>query len=200
MTCCKSCEPYPSCCWPDDPHFSEGAVELRVPSSAALRAYWHADILDTNGVPPGTIIKTGDGFDVRFRVELKGELWKCITGCWCFNLGFTSIGRGQSFDLSELVNPSGLQLKNWKGCAYRCKDGDASKQDCFSVELTVRVPPNTIPADYCGSLYECGGRVAFYCCCDDQPQQTHDADSYLHDDQTPILIGFDALEEREFYR
>ena len=197
MSDCKPCcEPYSSCCWPDDKHFGEGAVELRVPSSAALGAVWHAAILDTNGVPPGSIIKSQDGFDVLFRVELSGELWQCITGCWCFDLGFTAIGEGTNFDLSRYLGRPKLELKDWKGCGNRCEHGPGCANR-FKVELQVHVPPNTIPAPHCGIVYECAARASFFCCCCEE--EGHGKDDYVHTGRTPILTGYDSLEEREFY-
>ena len=86
----------------------------------ALSAYWDADIVDQNGVPPGTIISVTDPFLVRFHVELRGELWHCIHGDWCFDLKFTSIGDGPNFDLSDKVPAAALDVKGWDGCQTRC--------------------------------------------------------------------------------
>src|SRR5512140_2535230 len=43
-------------CWPEDTDYLDGRSEIHVPSSGALRAFWDADVLDSNGIPPGTII------------------------------------------------------------------------------------------------------------------------------------------------
>jgi hypothetical protein len=163
--------PYPSKCWPDDKDYLDGASELRVPPSTALKAYWDADIRDTYGVNPGTIIAVTDPFVVRFRVELIGDLWHCIRGDWCFELGFTAIGDGPDFDLSDKLPAGVLHRKDWDGCESRC------------IEVCYTVPPGTIPAESCGTLYEVGARFSLHCC----------------KRERPILVGYEALEEREFY-
>jgi hypothetical protein len=108
-----------------------------------------------------TIIERKDPFEVRFRVELKGRLWYCICGHWCFDLGFTSIGKGEHFNLSDYLpepEKSKLRICDWKGCDTRC------------IEVCVRVPPNTIPVERCGTLYEVGAKFELRCCgdCDDE--------------------------------
>jgi hypothetical protein len=163
-------------CWPDDKDYLDGRKELRVPSSKLLKAHWDADIIDVEGVKPGTIIAVTDDFVVRFRVELVGELWLCLGGCWCFDLGFTAIGDGEDFNLSRKLPPNVLEIRDWRGCETRC------------IELCYRVPAETIPADYCGTLYEVGARFSLHCCCNGE-----------HKHERPILVGYEALEEREFY-
>jgi len=162
---------YPSRCWPGDGDFEKGAVELRLPPETSLKAYWHAELLDSYGVPPGTIISVADPFEVRFRVELIGDLWHCIHGDWCFDLGFTAIGDGTNFDLSDKLPPGALDLKDWEGCATLC------------IEVRYTVPAGTIPAEACGTLYEVGAKFSLHCC----------------KRERPILVGSQALEEREFY-
>jgi len=163
-------------CWPEDTDYLDGRTEIHVPSSGALRAFWDADVLDSNGIPPGTIISTADGFTVRFRVELVGDLWRCLAGCWCFELCLTAIGKGDNFNLSEKLPAGVLEVKDWRGCSTRC------------VELSYSVPAGTIPAENCGTLYEVGARFALHCCCDAS-----------HPHERPILVGYEALEEIEFY-
>ncbi len=164
-------EGFVSECWPDDRDYLNGVVELRLPAATALRAYWDADIVDQNGVPPGTIIAVTDPFLVRFRVELRGELWHCIHGDWCFDLKFTSIGEGPNFDLADKLPQGVFELNDWDGCQTRC------------IEVKYLVPAGTVPAEYCGSLYEVGATFALHCC----------------KRERPILVGYEALEEREFY-
>jgi hypothetical protein len=166
-------EGFISQCWPDDPDYLDGVVELSVPPSTALEAYWDADIVDQNGVDPGTIIKVTDPFLVRFRVELRGDLWHCIHGDWCFDLKFTTIGEGPNFDLSKKLDPGVLDKTGWNGCK--------AEDRCIEVKYTV--PAGTVPGDLCGSLYEVGATFALRCC----------------EDERPILVGFEAIEEREFY-
>lgn len=158
-------------CWPDDSDYLDGRTEVRVPPATHLEAYWDTDVLDTNGVPPATIIRSSDGFKVRFRVELLGELWLCLCGHWCFELKFTAIGDGRNFDLSDLLSRDKFEIRDWKGCATRC------------IELCVEVPGGTVPAERCGTLYEVGATFALFCC----------------DREYPILVGYEALEEIEFY-
>ncbi len=164
-------EGFVSECWPNDPDYLDGVVELRVPVSTALMAYWDADIVDQKGVPPATIISVTDPFLVRFRVELRGELWHCIHGDWCFDLKFSSIGSGPNFDLSALLPAGAFDKKGWDGCQTRC------------IEVAYTVPAGTVPGEHCGSLYEVGATFALRCC----------------DRDRPILVGYEALEEREFY-
>jgi hypothetical protein len=45
------------------------------------------------------------------------------------------------------------------------------------------VPKDTIPVEYCGTLYECGGKFQMYCC----------------DVPSPV-VGFEPLEERQFFK
>jgi hypothetical protein len=168
---CKKEPPYPSTCWPRDQDFLDGAVELRVPPSTALKARWDADLIDANGVKPNTIISIKDDFQVRVRVELTGELWNCICGNWCFDFGFTAIGAGTNFNLSDKLPAGALDVKDWEGCTTRC------------IKKVVTVPAGTIPADHCGTLYEVGARFAFFCC----------------EGIRPILVGYESKCEIEFY-
>jgi hypothetical protein len=140
---------YTSVCWPTDPDYLDGRTEIRLPSTALLQAYWDTDILDVNGVDPGDILDCSDAFVVRFRIELVGGAWSCMSGDWVFELGFTEIGgQGLGFDLSTKLPPDALRVPDWKGCQTLC------------IEKAVQVPANTIPA----GLYETGARFQLYCC------------------------------------
>jgi len=151
--------PATSKCWPNDPDYLDGKTEIEL-SAKHVRAYWDADILDLDDKNKhDTIIGRDDPFEVRFRVELVGRLWKCICGHWCFNVGFTPIGAGTGFDLSSvLADPSVLQIRDWKGCDRLC------------IELTVYVPGGRIPAEHCGTVYEVAAWFELRCCgyCDDK--------------------------------
>ena len=171
MCDCKKGLPHPSRCWPDDQDFLDGAVELAVPASTALKAYWDADLRDVNGVAPGTIISVQSDFQVRFRVELIGDLWHCICGDWCFDFGFTPIGAGTGFNLSSRLPAGTLDVSDWEGCKTLC------------VEKTVTVPAGTVQAEHCGTLYEVGARFALRCC----------------DRERPILVGYETKCQVEFY-
>jgi hypothetical protein len=149
------------------------ATDELIVNPANMKALWDADLLDTFGANPGTVIDTTRPFVVRFRVELQGNLWRCMTGNWIFDLGFTAIGTGGAFDLSAKLPAGVLNHPNWIGCASRC------------ILVEYQVPPNTVPASApAGTLYEVGAKFQFHCCA--QPSSL-------------ALAGFEALEERLFY-
>jgi hypothetical protein len=146
-------------CWPNDPDYLDGKTEIFLPSEKYLKAYWDADILDDDQNPQDTIIESKEAFKVRFRVELKGRLWKCICGHWCFDLGFSTIGDGPVpyFNLSDVLPANlkpELRLCDWQGCQTRC------------IEICITVPPGTIPVGDCGTLYEIGAKFELRCCGD----------------------------------
>lgn len=66
-----------------------------------------------------------------------------------------------------------------------CFPDDPDYLDGYSkvIELKIPVPPNTIPTEYCGTIYECGGKFQMYCC------------------EVPApVVGFEPLEERQFFK
>jgi hypothetical protein len=144
-------------CWPKDPDWLDGKTEIEL-STRHLRAHWDADIIDVDDKNKhDTIIERKDAFEVRFRVELEGRLWYCLCGHWCFDVGFTAIGKGEHFNLSDYLHEpekSQLRICDWKGCERRC------------IEVCIRVPGEIIPVDYCGTLYECGAKFELRCCGD----------------------------------
>ncbi len=82
--------------WLNDRDWLDGKTEIEL-SSRHLRAYWDADIIDVDDRNKhDTIIGRDDPFEVRFRVQLKGRLWRCICANWCFDVGFTAIGGGRT--------------------------------------------------------------------------------------------------------
>jgi hypothetical protein len=141
---------------PELPDWLDGATEVLLPSRRHLRAYWDADILDIDDKNVhDTIIERSDAFEVRFRVYLKGRLWNCIGGRWCFDVGFTAIGDGPDFNLSDVLpNPDELHIPDWNGCRTR------------HIDLCVTVPPCTVPAESCGTLYQVGAKFELRCCGD----------------------------------
>lgn len=145
-------------CWPDPPGWLDGATEILLPSSKYLKSHWDADILDIDDKNvEDTIIERKDKFKVRFRVQLEGRLWKCICGHWCFDVGFTAIGKGKHFDLSEVLSADDrrkLRICDWEGCDTRC------------IEVCFTVPPGTIPVEHCGVMYEVGAKFELHCCDD----------------------------------
>ena len=158
-------------CWPGDPDYLDGYTKVDLPSEKLLRVYWDVDIRDPEDEPSHKIIDAGDSFTVRFRVALIGDLWTCMCADWWFDLGFSPIGKGTGFDLSDLIGKDKFWVKGWTGCKTRC------------IELVITVPGNTIPTEYCGTLYECGGRFQMYCCGKPGP-----------------VVGFEALEEYQFFK
>ena len=137
MNCAKetlSCPNKPVSTVTERPDWLDGSTEIEL-SARHLRAYWDADILDVDDRNKyDTIIARKDPFLVRFRVYLRGRLWKCICGHFCFDVGFTAIGDGPDFNLSDVLpDRSDLQIRDWKGC------------DGLYIEKYVWVPPETIP-------------------------------------------------------
>ena len=137
--------PRPSACFPGDD--LDGYTEIN-PPSAMLRAYYDSEILDTSGVPSDRIIRVGDPFNVRFRLELTGPGWQCMGGDWVFDVRFDEQGGPADFKLSSVLPADALTVKNWKGCDRQC------------VELTYPVPANTIAE----SVYEITTTFRLYCC------------------------------------
>jgi hypothetical protein len=139
---------------PELPDWLDGSTEVLLPTRRHLRAYWDADILDIDDKNVhDTIIERSDAFDVRFRVYLKGRLWNCIGGRWCFDVCFTAIGDGPDFNLSNVLpNPAELEIADWNGCRTRY------------IDLCVTVPPCTVPAESCGTLYQVGAKFELRCC------------------------------------
>ena len=164
-----------SVCWPNDPDYLDGKTEIELPSERYTKVFWDADILDLDDRNKhDTIIGTEELFKVRFRVELRGRLWRCITGDWLFDLGFKPIGPGPGFYLSSLLPAgSGLEVKNWRGCDRLC------------IEQVVSVPPGTIRLDghVDTEVYEVAAKVELRCC-----------------DGHVAVAGYEALEEYEFFR
>ena len=157
-------------CYNEDP--LDGYTKIVLPSEQYLNAFWDVDLLTSGLQPLQKLITVSEPFKVRFRVVLLGELWSCICGDWCFNLGFTPIGDGKSFNLSDLVGDDKFWVRGWQGCNTLC------------IELLVDVPAGTIPADYCGTLYECGGWFELHCC-----------------GTGPVaVVGMEPLEENFFFR
>jgi hypothetical protein len=163
-------------CWPEERDWLDGKTEIQL-STRHVRARWDADIIDVDDENKhDTIIERKDTFIVRFRVQLEGRLWRCICGHWCFNLGFTAIGRGEDFNLSDVLpDPSVLEVRDWKGC------------DTLCIERCVTVPPGRIPVERCGTVYECAAWFELRCCgyCDEEK-------SHL------ALAGYESLEEYQF--
>src|SRR5215475_7511209 len=109
--------PIPSRCWPGDN--LDGFTEI-YPGNPLLRAYWDSEILDTSGVPSNRIIRVGDPFDVRFRIELVGPAWQCMAGDWVFDVRFDEQGGPADFKLSSRLPAGALTVKDWKGCDKTC--------------------------------------------------------------------------------
>lgn len=143
----------------EKPDWFDGATEIEL-SARHLRARWNAELLDIEDKNEhDTIIERKNEFVVRFRVYLGGRLWRCISGCWCFDVGFAPIGDGRRFNLSDVLpDKRDLHIRDWKGC------------DGLLIEKCVTVPRDTIPVEKCGSLYEIGCKFELRCCgcCEDE--------------------------------
>lgn len=137
--------PRPSRCFPGDD--LDGYTEI-YPETPLLHAHWDSEILDTSGVPSYRILRVSDPFDVRFRIELAGPAWRCMSGDWVFDVRFDEQGGPADFKLSAKLPVGVLTVKDWKGCDKHC------------VELLYRVPAGTIAA----SVYQITSTFQLYCC------------------------------------
>jgi hypothetical protein len=159
-------------CWPNDPGYLDRSTEIELPAERFTKAFWITDILDLEGKINDAIIGTDELFQVRFRVELRGRLWRCVTGDWLFDVGFKAIGPGAGFYLSALLpgNP-GLSVKGWRGC------------DTLCIDQTVTVPPGTIQLQGDTEVYEVAATCELRCC-----------------DDHIAFTSYAALEEYEFFQ
>lgn len=162
-----------SVCWPDDQDYLDGKTEIELPSEKYTRVFWDADILDLDDKNKhDTILGTEELFKVRFRVELRGRLWRCMTGDWLFDVGFRPIGPGPGFYLSSLLpSDPNFAVKDWRGC------------DALCIERVVTVPPGTIKIQGDTEVYEVAGKLELRCC-----------------DGSVAVAGYEALEEYEFFK
>ncbi|MEO3783383.1 hypothetical protein ABGB12_08645 [Actinocorallia sp. B10E7] len=135
----------PSACWRDDD--LAGYTEVN-PPTAMLQFRWSSAVLDLSGVPSPKIIRVGDPFDVRFRIEFLGLAWQCMGGDLVFDIRFEELGGPNDFKLSSRLPADALTVKNWKGCDQLC------------VEHQYRVPANTIE----DGVYELTSTFRLYCC------------------------------------
>lgn len=142
---CKKPPRPPSRCWPGDN--LDGYTEI-YPQNPLLHAYWDSEIIDISGVPSPKIIRVGDPFDVRFRIELHGPAWQCMAGDWVFDVRFDEQGGPADFKLSSLLPAGALTVKDWKGCDKTC------------IELLYTVPAGTIQE----SVYELTSTFRLHCC------------------------------------
>jgi hypothetical protein len=168
-------QPVRSVCWPDDPDYLDGKTEIELPSRRYTQVFWDADIIDLDDKNKAdTILGTEQAFQVRFRVEMRGRLWRCITGDWLFDVGFKPIGPGRGFYLSSLLpgNP-GFEVRDWRGCDRLC------------IDQYVDVPAGTIKLrdGQDTEVYEVAAKVELRCC-----------------DGHVAVAGYEALEEYEFFR
>ena len=160
-------------CWPNDKDYLDGRTEIELPSERYTKVYWDADILDLDDKNKhDKIIGTEETCAVRFRVELRGRLWRCITGDWTFDVGFHPIGPGCGFFLSSLLpGATGLSFKGWRGC------------DTLCIDQTVTVPAGTIKIQNDTDVFEVAAKCELRCC-----------DGHI------AVAGFEALEEYEFFK
>jgi hypothetical protein len=159
---------------PDPRRPPRGVVEVRKPPAEALDGYWRAELRDEHGVEPRTIISTHDPFVVAFHVWLRGDLWRCICGHWCFDMCFESIGGGPELCLTDLSNiEPQLSIWDWKGCAPHA----------LHFWVVVTCPAGTIPAGKKNRLYRVGATFQMLDPC-----------------RKPApVVGYQALGEYQFY-
>jgi hypothetical protein len=164
--------PTTSRCFPDDKDMLDGKTEIELPPARYTKVFWDVDILDLDDQnKDDKIIGAGETFQVRFRVELRGRLWRCITGDWKFDVGFTTIGKEPGFYLSDLLGSSSFEVPGWRGC------------DTLCIERVVTVPGGTIQIDRDVQVFELAGTVELRCC-----------------DGHVAVAGYEALEEYEFFK
>lgn len=159
--------------WPDDWDDLDGKTEIELPSERYTKVFWDADILDLDDKSKrDTILGTEELFKVRFRVELRGRLWRCLTGDWRFDVGFKPIGPGPGFYLSSLLpGDPDFEIRDWKGC------------ELLWLERVVTVPPGTIKIQGDTEVYEVAAKVELRCC-----------------DGSVVVAGYEALEEYEWFK
>lgn len=136
-------------CFDGDP--LDGYTAIDLPSDQFLAACFDVDILNTSGQPLFHNVDADEPFKVRFRAVLTGDIWVCVSGDWCFDLGFTAIGELLAFKLSDKIGKDRLCVRGWRGC------------DTLCIQVEVDVLPNTVPSD---KLYEVGGWFELRCCAD----------------------------------
>jgi hypothetical protein len=165
--------PTTSRCFPDDQDLLDGKTEIELPPAKYTKVLWDVDILDLDDKnKEDTILGTEETFKVRFRVELRGRLWRCITGDWKFDVGFKTIGKGPGFYLADLLpNDPNFEVKGWRGC------------DSLCIERCVTVPAGTIKIERDVQAFETVGLVELRCC-----------------DGHVAVAGYEALEEYEFFK
>lgn len=142
---CKRRHHGESRCWPGDD--LDGYTEI-YPQNPLLQAFFDSEIIDISGVPSPKIIRVGDPFDVRFRIELRGPAWECMAGDWVFDFRFEEQGGLDDFKLSSKLPADALTVKGWRGCDKTC------------IELLYQVPAGTIT----DSVYELTSTFRLYCC------------------------------------
>ena len=122
----------------------DGSTEIEL-SARHLRAYWDADIIDVDDKNKyDKIIERKDPFEVRFRVYLKGRLWKLYLRPLVLRRRLHRDREGCGLQpLRRPVRPVGTPdqgLERLRRAVHRA--------------VTVYVPGGTIPAEHCGTLYE----------------------------------------------
>ena len=159
--------------WPDDPDYLDGKTEIELPPERFTKLFWDADILDLDDKNKhDTFLGTQELFKVRWRVELRGRLWKCVTGDWHFDVAFTPIGREGSFFLSSLLpDEPNFRYPNWRGSEALC------------IERVITVPPGTIKIQDDTQVYEVAARIDLRCC-----------DGHI------AVAAYEALEEYQFFK
>ncbi|SRR6266487_759215 len=137
-------------CWPDDLDWIDGAMWIDIPAlgDKGFGCFFDASLLDDVGQPSDNVHDVDQAWQVRFRAEIQPRsAWAEVSGAWSFDLDFTGIGFGSAFKLSEKIPVSALQLAGWSGKDTNC------------VQVTVNVPPGTLPGTPTNELYNVGATM-----------------------------------------
>lgn len=135
----------PSTCWPGED--LDGYSEF-FPPQPVFQLYWNATVNDLSKIPSLQIIRVADTFEVRFRLELRGSGWQCMSGDWHFDVAFDEQGGPGDFMLSSKLPADALTVKGWRGCNTSC------------IEHSYTVPANTIDP----AIYRLTARFQLHCC------------------------------------
>src|SRR6266545_3277524 len=106
-----------------------------------------------------TVTERPDWLDGSTEIELSARHLRAYWDADILDVDDTSIGDGPDFNLSDVLpDRSELQIRDWKGC------------DGVYIEKYVWVPPETIPVEHCGTLYQVGAKFELRCCgyCEDK--------------------------------
>ena len=137
-------------CWPSDPNWLDGAMEMDLSRQykPGAKCFFVTDLLNQSGQPLDTVINVDRPFKARFRIEIRPPReWEEVSGTWSFDLAFAAIGEGDAFALSHLLGKSGLRHAGWSGKTTSC------------IEVITDVPPGALPEPSEPILYQVSATV-----------------------------------------